>query len=78
MERIAPHVQRVQPDAVPVEFVQPRLSRRRIRKHRIGVQMGVRRITTSADLDRGDLWHLRAQPRQSLLERQVEESLEHY
>jgi hypothetical protein len=40
--------------------------------------MGVRRITTSADLDRGDLWHLRAQPRQSLLERQVEESLEHY
>ncbi len=78
MQRVAPYVQGVQLDAVVFECAQPRLSSRRIGEQLVGIQMGVRGITTGTDLDGSDLWHLGTQPGQRLLEGLVEEGLEHY
>ena len=71
VQRIAPHVQRVESDAVLRQLVQPRLSRRRVGEHRIGIQVRVRGVTTCADLDGGDLRNFGAQPGQYLVERDI-------
>ena len=52
-----------------VQLVQPRLSRRPVGEHRIGIQVRVRGVASCADLDGGDLGHLGAQPGQYLVER---------
>ena len=78
VQRVTPHVQRVQLDPVAREFAEPLLASRRVAEQRVGIQVWVRSVTTGTDFDRCDLRHLGAEPGQRLVKGMVEEGLEHH
>ena len=66
MQRVTPHVQCIELDAVARQLVQPGLAGRRVGKQFVGVKVGMRRVAARADLDGGDFLHLGTQPGQRL------------
>ena len=78
MQRVAPGVQRVDPQPVPGDGGQPGRPGLAAGEQARHVAVRVRRIATRTDLELGDLGSGYRQPAQDLLEGPVEERLEHH
>ncbi len=77
MQRIAPRGQRVDPQPVPADPGQPGRAGLAVAQQDGHVAVRVRRVPAGPDLQVGHLGRGPAQPARDLLERPVEESLEH-
>ena len=78
VQRVAPRVQRVEPQAVAADLLQPGRSVLLAGQQRRHVAVRVRRVSAGPDLDVGYLGRLPLQPAEHVVERPVEEGFEHH